>query len=122
MLELVRSAADLANTIFRLTDKFPKEEKYILVPVLRDKSLAIIENVALGMARFNPSYRLIFLTRALKVLNELESQFVICKTLSVVTPADYNELKESAESLRNMLHHAVKLVDVMKPYDDKSIS
>ena len=43
MLQMVRTAAELADAIFRLTANFPPEEQYVMVPMLRDTSLTILE-------------------------------------------------------------------------------
>jgi len=110
MLQLIRSAAELARLINRLTENFPPEEQYVMVPMLRDTALTVLEYAALGMARYDIPDRCMLLSRALVSLNELSSHFILCKTIGVMSPSTYQEILDSADLLRSQLMAALKSV------------
>jgi four helix bundle protein len=115
MLQMVRSAAELADAIFRLTENFPPEEQYVMVPTLRDTSLTILEYASLGMARYDSPYRYILLSRALVSLNELSSHFVLCKRIGLMSRDSYKELTDTAMTLRDQLLSAIQSVGQADP-------
>jgi len=116
MFQVVGAAADFAELIYRVTGMFPAEERYITVPLLRDHALVILENASLGMARFDISYRYIYITRAIMSLNDIHAHFIFCKTMALLDQGLFNELVTAENILRSRLNEALKLVDQTDPF------
>jgi len=117
MLQIVRTAAELVDQVYGITRNFPKEEEFVTVPILRDHALNVLENAALGMARFELSYRYIYLTRATMSLVELQKHLTLCKSFALMSPEDYNELVTALLVLKSQLEIALKQVDALDPVD-----
>ena len=107
MLRTVKSASEIVCLITRLTDRFPEEEQYVMVPVLRDTALTILENTAIGMARLDHGYRYIALTNAITALGNLNSKFILCKRIAVMTDKDIDDLKLKCDILKHQLSVAI---------------
>ncbi len=117
MLQIVRTAAELVDQVNVLTRNFPPEEEYVTVPLLRDHALNILENSALGMARFDVSYRYIYLTRAVMSLNELQKHLTLCKSFALMSPEDFNELVVASTVLKSQLDIALKQLEIIDTDD-----
>ncbi len=113
MLTIVRTAAELTLAVNEEIAAFPEEERYVMVPMIRDSALSVLENSALGMARFEVPYRYALLTRALTSLNELSSHFVVCKRVGLVSQQEHDALKQKAESMGRQLAAALKIIDTL---------
>ncbi len=115
MLQIVRSAAELADIIHRVTDTFPEEEQYVMVPVLRDAALSVLEYASLGMARYDTPYRYVLLSKALMSLNELSSHFILCKNIGVMSRQRYKELVDTGATLRDQIMNVMKDIGHVDP-------
>jgi len=85
----------LATTIYRLTQGFPREEIYGLVSQLRRASVAIPCNIAEGHGRLNVGECRQFLGIARGSNFELQTQLEIARSLGMGNA----KLSEEAESL-----------------------
>ncbi len=85
----------LATTIYRLTQAFPREEVYGLVSQLRRAAVAIPSNIAEGHGRLNVGEYRQFLGIARGSNFELQTQLEIARSLGMGNA----ELCEEAESL-----------------------
>jgi len=108
MLRTVRSASELAIAINRLTNRFPEEERYVLVQTLREIGLTVLENTAIGMARLDHGYRYIALANAVSSLKDLKSKFTLCKQIAVLSESDISDLKLKCDVLQHQLQVAIK--------------
>jgi len=108
MLRTVKSASELVTSVSRLTRRFPAEEQYVMVPMLRDIALTILENTALGMARLEHGSRYIALANAIASLNELISRFTLIKAIADLSDEDLKDVKLKCDVLRHQLDVAVK--------------
>ena len=75
---------DLVEDIFKLTNKFPKEETYTLAQQMKRAAISIPSNIAEGMARNSTKECIRFLHFSLGSLSELDTQLVIAKRLQFV--------------------------------------
>ena len=94
-LSVWQKSMQLATTIYRLTQGFPREEIYGLVSQLRRASVAIPSNIAEGHGRLNVGEYRQFLGIARGSNFELQTQLEIARSLGMGNA----KLSEEAESL-----------------------
>lgn len=82
-----QKAMELVTAIYRLTQKFPKEELYGLTSQLRRAAVSVPSNIAEGQARQTRGEFRQFLGHARGSLAEMETQFLIAQRLGYVEEA-----------------------------------
>jgi len=88
-------AMQLTVAIYRLTQKFPREEVYGLTSQIRRSAVSVPSNIAEGHGRLNKGEYRQFLGVARGSNCELQTQLEIARALEIVNP----KLLEEAESL-----------------------
>ncbi|MEP6950977.1 MAG: four helix bundle protein [Ginsengibacter sp.] len=91
-LEVWKLAKDLCVYIYRLTAKFPSEEKFGMVSQMRRASVSIASNTAEGSSRMSKKDQSHFYTIAFSSTIELLNQLIISHALSFIYE---DELEES---------------------------
>ena len=76
-----QKSRDLAVTIYKLTEQFPKSELYGLTSQMRRAVISISSNIAESYHRFHQKEKRQFLAIAFGSGSELESQLEIAKRL-----------------------------------------
>jgi four helix bundle protein len=96
-----RKAMQLAECVYRTTEKFPKHELYGLVPQMRRASVSVPSNIAEGQGRGYDGQFVYFLGIARGSLLELETQTILATRLGFMNdPEKLQLLKISAEVAR----------------------
>ena len=84
-LDIWKAGVSLVKDIYKLTEKFPKQEMYGLVSQMRRAGVSIPSNVAEGFRRYyNKEYKQ-FLYTSLGSCAELETQITIAKELKYIS-------------------------------------
>ena len=83
----------MIKEIYRITDSFPKEEKFGLVSQLRRAAVSVISNISEGEARKTTKEKRRFYEIACASLVEVDAQIEISIVLGFV---DKDEIKELA--------------------------
>lgn len=94
---------DLAIIIYKLTSKFPPEEKFGLINQMRRAAVSISSNIAEGRSRSTRKDFAQFLHIALGSVSELETQLEIAKRLEYGGKVDYNETVATLQEVSKML-------------------
>lgn len=94
---------DLAIIIYKLTSKFPSEEKFGLINQMRRAAVSISSNIAEGRSRSTRKDFAQFLHIALGSVSELETQLEIAKRLEYGEKVDYNEIVAALQEVSKML-------------------
>jgi four helix bundle protein len=92
----------LAKLVYRLTGRFPSEEKFGIVAQMRRAAVSIPLNIAEGQARRTTGEFIQFISHAEGSLAEVETQLILSIELKFCRSAD-GEL-ELIEELRRMLN------------------
>jgi four helix bundle protein len=77
---------ELAAGVYRLTNRLPEAEKFGLQAQMRRAAVSIASNIAEGAARNSSAELRHFLSNSLGSLAELETQYLLCVKLSLLTP------------------------------------
>jgi four helix bundle protein len=81
-LEVWRLGVELAETVYRLTARFPKAELFCLTSQMRRAAVSIPSNIAEGRARTSSREFLHFLSISRGSLAELETQLELANRLN----------------------------------------
>lgn len=93
-LDVWRDSIELVLKIYRLTAKYPVEEKFGLVSQIRKVAVSISSNIAEGASRISGKEKKRFYEIVRSSLVELDTQLVISKALKFISEKDIIELDE----------------------------
>jgi len=101
-------AIELVCAIYKLTNKFPPDERYGLVSQMRRSGVSIPSNIAEGRNRGSKKDYSSFLRIAYASGAELETQLVICKKLAFASPGLYDEVDKLLDEVMRMLNVMIR--------------
>ena len=109
-LNIWKVAIELVKSVYKTTDKFPRQEMYGLVSQIRRAAVSIPSNVAEGFRRFhNKEYRQ-FLYTSLGSCAELETQITIARELNYLAPDCETQLLEKLDHICRMTSNLIKML------------
>lgn len=102
-LEVWKRSRTFCSQIYKLTEDFPKSEKYGLVVQLRRAAISIASNIAEGASRSTkPDFRR-FLEISIGSAYELETQILIASDLSIIDKNRADDIMKELDSIIKML-------------------
>ncbi len=107
-LEVWKRAHQLALDIYRVTQKFPGEERYGLTAQLRRAAVAIPANLAEGGARQSRKEFLQFCYIARGSASEIDYLLLVARDLGFLPQADYDRLNPESVRIARMLTALIK--------------
>src|SRR5258705_12706858 len=102
-LEVWKRAVDFVVRIYRMTESFPREEKYGLTSQIRRAAVSIPANIAEGAARQSSKEFAHFLSVAQGSGSELETELLIAERLGYLGSGGYTEMRDELDSIGRML-------------------
>ena len=99
-----QKAMELVTDVYRVTQKFPKEEIYGLTSQLRRAAVSIPSNLAEGQGRNSRREMFHFAGNARGSLFEVETQIEIALRLGFITAADAAELAADTARLGKIIN------------------
>ena len=103
-LRVWQKAMDLVETVYLLTQDFPKQETYGLTSQVRRAAISIPSNIAQGHTREHIKEYLHHLSMAQASLAEVETRLEIAARLEYLTSNRLTELLLEISSLRKQLY------------------
>ena len=94
----------LVSEIYKITEKFPKDEKYSLTDQIRRSAISVPANLAEGSARTSKKDKAHFTQISYSSLMELLNHLYIAYDLSLITEDILNALKEKISEISNLLN------------------
>jgi four helix bundle protein len=116
-LEVWRISMDLAEDIYRLVQKFPPEERYVLSTQLRRAGISIPSNIAEGYGYGTTGRYIQHLRVASGSDAELQTQLLLSTRLEFAQMGEITPILERASRVGRMLNG---LIHSLEPYRDKS--
>ena len=92
-------SVDLALEIYRLTETFPREERYGLVTQLRKAVVSIPSNIAEGQGRGSPGECRQFTGQARGSLFEVDAQLEVAIRLKLISADEGKALSREVEEI-----------------------
>jgi four helix bundle protein len=111
-LTVWQKSMQLASGIYRLTQGFPREERYGLVSQLRRAAVSIPSNIAEGHGRSGLGEYRHFLWIARGSNFELQTQLEIARDLKMGDPKLTNEAEALSQEIGKMIY---ALLDKLQP-------
>jgi four helix bundle protein len=102
-LDLWRKAIDFVLAIYRLTERFPKEEKFGLTSQMRGAAVSVAANIAEGAARTSVKEFMQFLSHSQGSASEVDTELVIALRLGYLPEKDYLDLSGDLDDIGRML-------------------
>ena len=118
-LEVWKRGIELVNFVYKITQKFPREELYGLTNQIRRASVSVPSNIAEGSARHSTKELIHFLYISLGSLSELETQMIIAHNLEYLHSEDLKIFEEKTTVLIRMLSALIKTLKNGERNSDK---
>ena len=106
-LDAYKVARVLVRDVYRLQNKFPKEERYALGDQIRRSITSVTSNIAEGSGRSSFKEKIHFIEIAFGSMTEAFSQLQNAQDLGYITEDD-------VESLRPQFNHVAALLSLLK--------
>ena len=107
-LDVWQAAMKSTTMIYKLTKKFPEEEKFGLVSQMRRASISIPCNIAEGAARQGKREFKNFLSMAQGSLSELDTQIELAILLGYISTGDLREIADQLLRIDKMLSGLIR--------------
>ncbi|MDP2116767.1 MAG: four helix bundle protein [Brevundimonas sp.] len=102
-LHVWRKALDWAETVYKLTAGWPREERFGLVSQVRRSAISVASNIAEGAARRTTGEFVQFVGIAQGSLAEAETQLLLAQRLGYATDRDASALLAASAEISRML-------------------
>lgn len=102
-LEVWKKSIEAALSVYKVTEGFPKEEKFGLTSQLRRAAVSIAANIAEGAARTSKKEFCHFLSNAQGSASEVETELLIAHRLGYVPMGKYEPLRGSIDEIGRMI-------------------
>jgi len=103
-LRVWQNSRELVGTIYKITNSFPKEERYCLVDQIRRAIISVASNLAEGSSRISSKDQAHFTTMAYSSLMEVLNQLYIANDLNYISREVFAELKIKISEISNQLN------------------
>lgn len=102
-LHVWRKALDWAETVYKLTAGWPREERFGLVSQVRRSAISVASNIAEGAARRTTGEFVQFVGIAQGSLAEAETQLLLAQRPGYATDRDASALLAASAEISRML-------------------
>ena len=109
-LTLWKKAIEFVVAIYKVTEHFPKEEKFGLTSQLRRASVSIVANISEGAARQSSKEFRQFLSHSQGSASEVDTELVIAFRLNYMRQVDFRRLTDDLDHIGRMITKLSKSV------------
>ena len=102
-LEVWKKAVEVALTVYKTTETFPRDERFGLTSQLRRAAVSIPANIAEGASRTSKKEFCHFLSNAQGSASEVETELLIAFRLGYVARDKYDALLSSFDEIGRMI-------------------
>lgn len=102
-LNVWKHSIELANEIFQLVKKFPRDEKFSTIDQIKRCTISISSNIAEGSGRNSEKEFVQFLSISYGSSCELDSLLTVCKVVKYITEEEFNELGNKIITIQKMI-------------------
>jgi four helix bundle protein len=100
----------VAESTYRLTTRFPKDELYGMTSQIRRSAVSIAANIAEGHGRENSGSFVQFLRIAQGSLKELETHLVLAGRVNLASTSDVEPILTQCDELGKMLRSLIRSI------------
>ena len=110
-LKVWKKSYELCLEIYRITAKFPKEERYGLTSQIRRSVVSIPSNIAEGYGRKTTKDYIRMLYISYGSVCELETQILLAGDLDLIEKGELGTLKKDIAEIERMLKALIKSLE-----------
>jgi four helix bundle protein len=110
-LKVWKKSYELCLEIYRITAKFPKEERYGLTSQIRRSVVSIPSNIAEGYGRKTTRDYIRMLYISYGSVCELETQILLAGDLDLIEKGELGTLKKDIAEIERMLKALIKSLE-----------
>jgi len=103
-LNVWKESLELVTSIYKITNNFPREEKFGLISQIRRATVSVSSNLAEGTSRKTNKDKAHFTTISFSSAMEVLNQLIISKELDYISENDYILVRQRIEKITNMLN------------------
>lgn len=103
-LPVWQDARKFTNKIYKLTNKFPKEELYGLTSQIRRATVSIMSNIAEGFDRRSDKELSNFLSMSRASSSEVQNDLYIALDLKYINQNEFNQLYQEAKKIAKQIN------------------
>ena len=107
-LDLWNAAMELAVAVYKITELFPKEERYSLTDQIRRAVSSVPGNIAEGAARQTKKEFINYLHMAQGSLSELDTHLELSRRLGYLAQESWASLDKQIERIDKMLSGLIR--------------
>jgi len=105
-----KEAHKLAISIYKLTEKFPKAERYGLIDQMKRSAVSVSSNIAEGFSRHSNLEKKHFYYQALGSLTELQNQLLLSKDIGYLNKNLFEQSASLTVSVSKLINSLIKFV------------
>ena len=109
-LKVWQKSMVFVTNIYKITQNFPKDERFGLTSQIRRSSVSVPSNIAEGFGRRLPKEFKHFLRISISSLFELQTQLEICKNIELIDPNIFAQYFENSREIERMLKSLISSV------------
>ena len=117
-LEVWKEAHNLVVSVYKITKKFPAEEKFRLIDQVCRSASSIAANIVEGNSRQHKTEYLQFLYMSKGSLEETKYHLLLAKDLGYVSASDYEELIIRCNNVGSLLGGLIKYIKSHNSFKD----
>jgi len=118
-----QKAHKIVLSIYKLLEKFPKEEKYRIIDQLVRAVISIPTNISEGFGRYTSKDYIHFLIISRGSVSEVKYLILLSKDLKYITEIEYQELNNELSEIGKMLNGLIySLRKTIEKTDPKSLT
>src|SRR5262245_12233664 len=102
-LDLWKKAIEFVVAIYKVTETFPKDEKFGLTSQLRRAAVSIVANISEGAARRTTKEFRQFLSHSQGSASEVDTELVISFRLNYIDAGDFRRLTGDLDHIGRMI-------------------
>ena len=110
-LKVWQKSYELCLKIYRITGKFPKEEKYGLTSQLRRSAVSVPSNIAEGYGRKTAADYIRMLYIAYGLICEVETQILLAGDFGFIEKGESKIIKSNIVEVERMLKALIKSLE-----------
>lgn len=102
-LDAWKKSVDFVVMIYKMTENFPKEEKFGLTSQIRRAAVSVPANIAEGATRKSDKEFLQFLSISQGSASEVETEILIAYRLGFLSESSFDTLNKSLDDIGRMI-------------------
>ncbi|HXL81247.1 MAG TPA: four helix bundle protein [Pyrinomonadaceae bacterium] len=102
-LDVWKRAIDFVVAVYKMTESFPRDERFGLISQIRRAAVSVPANIAEGAARHSSKEFKYFLSNAQGSVSELATELLIAQRLGYLNEQSFNMRNDELTSIGRMI-------------------